>query len=398
MLYRKIPATGDELSILGFGCMRFTLNEDGSIDQEKAIRLLRHAIDEGVNYVDTAWNYLGGESEKLLGKALGDGYRQKVRIATKLPQWLVTCREDMDRFLGEQLERLGVDHIDYYLMHALDGNGWDRLLGNGVLDFLNEVVRDGRVTNVGFSFHGVLDDFKRIVDAYPWTFCQIQYNFLDQENQAGTAGLEYAAGKGLGVMVMEPLRGGNISRDVPPPAVAALWAQAEQELKPVEWALRWVWNRPEVTLLLSGMNEEEHVLQNLDIAGGALPGSLSASDLQLVDKVGEKYRELMKVGCTGCGYCIPCPADVKIPACFEMYNTLHMFPDDGRPRYAYAVLMSGQMTGQSGYASQCVECGECLEKCPQHIDIPSVLVDVAREFEATDMEATVRNVLKLQDG
>ena len=205
MLYRKVPKNGDELSILGFGCMRLPLNEDRQIDESRAINQIRGAIDQGVNYLDTAWPYHAGESENLLGRALEDGYRNKVKIATKLPPWMIESREDMDTYLNAQLEKLKTDHIDYYLVHGLNGNLWDRLESLGVSDFLDKAVADQRVVNAGFSFHGILDDFKRIVDAYPWIFCQIQYNFLDEQNQAGTEGLEYAAARDLGVVVMEPL-------------------------------------------------------------------------------------------------------------------------------------------------------------------------------------------------
>jgi predicted aldo/keto reductase-like oxidoreductase len=242
MLYRKIPKNDDELSILGFGCMRLPALEDGTTDEDRAITQIRYAIDNGVNYMDTAWNYHGGESERILGRALRDGYREKVRVATKLPHWKVKHREDMDKYLNEQIEKLGVDHIDYYLLHGIEGNSWDRLEKLWVVDFLDKALEDGRIGNAGFSFHGIADDFIRIVDAYPWVFCQIQYNFLDQEYQAGTAGLEYAASKGLGVIIMEPLRGGNISHPNPPPDVKGVWDTAENKRTPVEWALRWVWN------------------------------------------------------------------------------------------------------------------------------------------------------------
>ncbi|MCG6912115.1 MAG: aldo/keto reductase, partial [Deltaproteobacteria bacterium] len=217
MLYRKMPKNGDELSVLGFGCMRLPVTDKGGIDEPRAIRQVRGAIDKGVNYVDTAWPYHAGESENFLGRALADGYRERVKVATKLPSWMIASREDMDRYLNAQLEKLGTGRIDYYLLHGLRGNSWDNLVSHGAIEFLDTALADGRIGNAGFSFHGVLDDFKRIVDAYSWTFCQIQYNFLDQEFQAGTEGLEYAASKGLGVVIMEPLRGGNLGLPTPPP-------------------------------------------------------------------------------------------------------------------------------------------------------------------------------------
>jgi len=394
MLYRTMPKNGDTLSALGFGAMRFQLLEDGSVDETRAITQIRIAVDNGVNYIDTAYPYLGGQSEIIVGKALKEGYREKVKIATKLPRWLVKKREDMDRLLDEQLKKLDVDHIDYYLVHALDGNSWDAMVELGIADFLDKALADGRIGNAGFSFHGVGDDFIRIVDGYPWVFCQIQYNFLDTQNQAGTRGLKYAAEKDLGVIIMEPLRGGNISLPVAPPEVQQIWDTAEVKRSPVEWALRWVWNAPEVTVVLSGMNEEAHIEQNLAIAGEAAANSLSQAELELVDQAAAKYGELMAVPCTGCGYCVPCPVGVRIPLCFEKLNHLHMFKDEMIAKYQYAVLLSNTMGGESGYASLCVECGECLEKCPQHIDIPEVLKQVVDELESDNMEDMAKGVLQ----
>jgi predicted aldo/keto reductase-like oxidoreductase len=397
MLYRTMPKTGDELSILGFGCMRLPM-KGGAIDEERAVAQVRHAIDRGVNYVDTAWPYHGGASEPFVGRALRDGYRERVRLATKLPSWMIETREDMDRYLDAQLKRLQTDRIDYYLVHTLDGPLWDKLLGLGILGFLDAARADGRIGNAGFSFHGLAPDFTRIVDAYPWVFCQIQYNYLDQDFQAGTAGLRHAAAQGLGVVVMEPLRGGLLARPTPPPAVAELWAGAPVRRSPAEWALRWVWNHPEVTVVLSGMNEEAHIEENLALAGEARPGSLAGDELALVDRAGRTYHELMQVGCTGCGYCMPCPAGVQIPKCFDCFNGMHMSgnPDEARMIYLLSVG-SGVLREESGLASNCVKCGECLDKCPQHIRIPDILERVAAEMEGGDMQeraAQMRQVFR----
>jgi predicted aldo/keto reductase-like oxidoreductase len=389
MLYRKMQKNGDELSILGFGCMRLPMAE-GTIDEARAIAQIRSAIDSGVNYVDTAWPYHGGESEPLLGRALKDGYRERVKIATKLPTWLITSRADMDRYLNAQLERLGTDHIDYYLVHALEGGSWDSMAALGIRDFLDQAKKDGRIVNAGFSFHGLAEDFTRIIDAYPWVFCQIQYNILDQEFQAGTAGLRYAASKGIGVVIMEPLRGGNLGLPTPPPAVAAIWDEAAVTRTPVEWALRWVWNHPEVTVVLSGMNQEDHIAQNLAIAAEARADSLTGEELGLVDRVVRKYQELMQVGCTGCAYCMPCPMGVQIPKCFDMYNRMHMFGNADEAKFMYIAFTGGiASNGEPGFASQCVACGECMEKCPQHIAIPDMLEKVAAEMEGPDFQARV---------
>jgi hypothetical protein len=389
MLYRKMPKSGDELSILGFGCMRLASKEDGSIDEERATKQVRDAIDRGVNYVDTAWPYHMGASEPFLGHALADGYREKVKIATKLPSWLIEKREDMDYYLNAQLEKLNTDHIDYYLIHALVGDLWDNVEKLGVADFLDKAKADGRIINAGFSFHGAAEDFNRIVDAYDWDFCQIQYNYLDEKNQAGKAGLEYAASKDLGVIIMEPLRGGSLTKTVPQ-VVEEIWNEAPIKRTPAEWALRWVWNHPEVTVVLSGMSEEAHVEENLRIAGEAHPDSLTEEEMQIIKRVESKYRELMKVECTGCQYCMPCPASVNIPLCFEMYNNLYLEPDPDTVKFMYAVRAGGAVgTGEGEFASQCVQCGQCLEKCPQHIDIPTVLDSVAGELEGSDLEQRV---------
>nr|WP_319375854.1 aldo/keto reductase [uncultured Methanoregula sp.] len=389
MLYRKIPRTGDELSILGFGCMRLPMNADGSIDEKRGIAQVRFAIDHGVNYIDTAWPYHMGASELFVGRALAGGYREKVNIATKLPSWLIEKREDMDRFLNAQLEKLKTDHIDYYLVHALIGDLWDTVEKLGIADFLNKAKADGRIRNAGFSFHGAGTDFGRIVDAYPWDFCQIQYNFLDEKNQAGTAGLEYAAKKGLGVIIMEPLRGGNLAKTVPP-TVQKLWDEAPVRRTAAEWALRWVWNHPEVTVVLSGMNEEAHIRENLKLADQAYPHSLTDAELEIVHNVELKYRELMKVGCTGCRYCMPCPSGVNIPLCFEEYNNLYFADNPEMEKFMYAARVGGAVgVGQPEFASQCVQCGQCVEKCPQHIDIPAVLESVVDELEGPDLEKRV---------
>jgi len=362
---------------------------DRYIDEDRAGKQVLHAIDGGVNYLDTAYPYHLGKSEPFLGRILANGYRDKVKLATKLPPWLVKKRGDMDRILAEQLERLCTDRIDYYLIHGLDGGSWHEIRDLGVLDFLEEAKKDGRILNTGFSFHGDRDTFKEIVDAYDWEICQIQYNFLDESNQAGTEGLEYAAAKDLGVIVMEPLRGGNLAGRVPQ-EVAAIWNEAEIKRTPAEWALRWVWNRPEVTCVLSGMNEDEQVEENLRIADEAQPDSLTRAELQLVNRAGEIYRKVMKVGCTGCGYCMPCPEGVNIPMCFQIYNDKHAFADPAAA-VTYVLRLAGIVHG-THYASLCMNCGQCEEQCPQHLPIPELLQDVAEEFEGPAMKPMVEMV------
>lgn len=386
MHYRKMPKTGDRLSALGFGCMRLPMT-DGVIDEERATAQLRSAIDSGVNYVDTAWPYHGGESEPFVGRALTGGYREKIRLATKLPSWMVATRADMDRYLDAQLTRLQTSRIDYYLVHTLDGPLWDRLSALDVAGFLDAAKADGRIGQAGFSFHGLAPDFLRIVDAYDWTFCQIQYNYLDQDFQAGTSGLKHAASRGLGVVVMEPLRGGLLARPAPPPAVAEIWDRAATKRSPAQWALRWVWDHPEVTVVLSGMNEEAHIAENLAVAEEALPGSLKADELALVDDAAAAYKRLMQVGCTGCGYCMPCPAGVQIPKCFDWFNSMYLTGNREEARLYYILTVgAGLISETAGLASQCVECGQCMENCPQHIAIPEVLKRVVVEMEGDDLE------------
>lgn len=381
-----MPKNGDELSVLGFGCMRLPVKEDGTIDEERATRQVRYAVDQGVNYIDTAWPYHMGESEPFLGRALEAGYREKVRLATKLPSWTIKKKEDMDRILNSQLERLKTDHIDYYLVHGLVGLLWDKMENLEVLDFLDRAKADSRIVNAGFSFHGTIDDFKRIVDAYPWTFCQIQYNFLDEKNQAGTEGLEYAASKGLGVIIMEPLRGGKLTNLVPP-EIHEIWNEASVKRTPAEWALRWIWNHPEVTIVLSGMNEESHIEENLKIASEANPNSLTDTELNLVKRAEQKYRQLMKTACTGCRYCLPCPSGVDIPGCFEIYDNFYLSGNESEAKLMYAAKPGGIIRGDvPGYASQCIQCGQCVEKCPQHLDIPSLLEAVKEKFEGKDLK------------
>jgi len=366
------------LSILGFGCMRLPVTKDGNIDENQATDMLRYAIDHGVNYVDTAYPYHNGESEPFVGRALQGGYREKVNLATKLPSWLIKSRADMDRYLDEQLKRLQTDHIDFYLVHGLMKPFWENLSTLGVTDFLDSAIADGRIKYAGFSFHDELALFKEIVDAYDWTFCQIQYNFMDEQHQAGTEGLRYAADHGLGIVIMEPLRGGMLTRDIS--SINNIWKKAPVRRSLPEWALRWVWNHPEVTVVLSGMSSFEQVEQNVGYAKSGLPDSLSEEELSLFKEVEVEYNKRIKIPCTGCRYCMPCPSNVSIPECFEIYNQGCMFeaPDAASIQYGFA--LSGFLTGSSGFASQCQECGECEEKCPQGIPIREYLKKVAAYF------------------
>lgn len=377
MLYRRMNNVESDLSILGFGCMRLPIAKDGIIDEKQATEMLRYAIDHGVNYVDTAYPYHKGESEPFVGRALQGGYREKVYLATKLPSWLIKSHADMDRYLDEQLKRLQTDHIDFYLVHGLQKPFWENLRSLGVTDFLDDAIADGRIKYAGFSFHDELPLFKEIVDAYNWTFCQIQYNFMDEQNQAGTEGLKYAADRGLGIVIMEPLRGGMLTKDIL--SINAIWEKAPVRGSPTEWALRWVWNHPEVTVVLSGMSSFGQVEQNIAYAENGLQNSLTQKELDLFKEAETEYKKRIKVPCTGCRYCMPCPSNVSIPECFEMYNQGCMFdaPDVARINYGF---LGGMFGGNPGFASQCLECGECEEKCPQGIPIREQLKKVAAYF------------------
>ncbi len=378
MLYRKMNNVNSKLSILGFGCMRLPVKENGQIDEPQATKMLRYAIDNGVNYVDTAYPYHNGESEPFVGRALQGGYRERVNLATKLPSWLIKSREDMDRYLDEQLKRLQTDHIDFYLVHGLMKPFWEKLLPLRIMDFLDDALADGRIRYAGFSFHDELGLFKEIVDAYDWAFCQIQYNFMNEEYQAGTEGLRYAAERGLGIIVMEPLLGGMLSKEIP--SISAIWKEAPVRRDLSEWALRWVWNHPEVAVVLSGMSDCTQVEQNIAYAKEGLPNSLSQPELDLFEKVKLEYGKRIKVPCTGCSYCMPCPSGVSIPECFEMYNTACMFDAPDVAKFNYNIVLGGMLTGDPGFASRCQECGECEEKCPQKIPIRDRLKEVAARF------------------
>jgi predicted aldo/keto reductase-like oxidoreductase len=363
MQYRKFGKLNWNASILGFGCMR--LPERGTyedIDEPEAIRMVRGAIDRGVNYIDTAWMYHGGNSETLVGKALKDGYREKVKVATKLPMWEVKEKGDLERILNTQLERLDVEHIDLYLLHSLTEQYWESALSFDVLPWAESAVADGRIGRLGFSFHDEFPVFKRIVDAYDgWVFCQIIYNYISEKDQAGTKGLEYAASKGLAVVVMEPLLGGNLVTG--PAAIMKLWSNAEIKRTPADWALQWLWNRPEVTVVLSGMSTFQQVEENLRSSDASQIGLLGRDELELVGYVRDTYEKLRPIPCTSCKYCMPCPSGVAIPRNLNLYNTAVMFDQMGRERENY-----GNMK-EEVRASACTQCLECEEKCPQKINI-----------------------------
>ncbi|MBI9010523.1 MAG: aldo/keto reductase [Tenericutes bacterium] len=366
-----------EVSILGFGCMRFqTIDNDyGRINEAVSMEQIRYAIDHGLNYLDTAWPYHNETSEGFVAKVLEDGYREKVYIADKLPSWLIKTREDMDKFLDEQLKRLNVEYIDYYLLHALNKNSWANLVENNVFDFIEKALASGKIKNIGFSFHDSYEAFEEIILAFDWDFCQIQFNFYDLEYQAGLKGLKLAASKDIGVIVMEPLRGGRLANNVPD-EIKEIYKSSGHVHSPAGWALRYVWNYPEVKLVLSGMNELEHIKDNLEEASNTLANSLTDVEELTIQKVNVFYKARIQVDCTDCKYCMPCPFGINIPQNFAMYNSAHVF--DAYDRYKglyYSQLKPEQM------ADMCQQCGECISKCPQNIQIIDELVNVAEYFK-----------------
>jgi predicted aldo/keto reductase-like oxidoreductase len=374
MEYRRFGSLDFQVSALGFGCMRLpTRNGDASlIDEPEATRMLHYAIDHGVNYVDTAYPYHDGESEMLLGRALQNGYRERVQLATKMPSWEIETRADFDKYLNVQLDRLQTGHVDFYLLHSLKREWWHKLHGLGVLDWAEGAIADGRIGHLGFSFHDEYEVFQEIVDGYDrWALCQIQYNYMDVENQAGMRGLQYAAAKGLAVVIMEPLLGGKLVD--PPQSIADIWDTAANKRTPADWALQWLWNQPEVSVVLSGMSAMQHVEENVASASASATGTLTAAEAPLFDQVRARYKDLSPIPCTSCGYCMPCPNGVDIPGNLGVYNEGLMFDkvDASRGHYgwlAFAFTEQG-ILDHDPRAAMCVQCGECEEKCPQRIPI-----------------------------
>jgi predicted aldo/keto reductase-like oxidoreductase len=365
MQYRKFGRLDWQVSALGFGCMRLPTRGEGwdDVDVDEVVRMVRYAIDHGVNYLDTGHFYHDGNSERALGVALQDSYRERVRLVDKLPHWLVDTPADFDRLFEEQLERLQAGRLDLYLLHALDKGSWAKVRDLGFAAWAEQQMAKGRIGHLGFSFHGTFEALKAIVDDYDgWAMCQIQYNYLNEEIQAGTRGLEYAASKGLAVAIMEPLLGGKLAE--PPQAVQAIWDGAPVARTPAEWALDWLWHKPEVSVVLSGMSAMEQVVQNVALAGASGVGMLSAEELALFAQVRDVYEALCPIPCTQCRYCMPCPNGVDIPRNFAALNhgvTYNGFPS--MARFGYAEIAA------DARASACIQCRECEEKCPQQIEI-----------------------------
>lgn len=375
MNYRR-DRYGNEISILGYGCMRFT-QSGGRIDFEKAESEIMEAYNSGVNYYDTAYVYPG--SEALLGEVLAKhGIRDKVNIATKLPHYLIKSSSSMEKYFIQQLSRLKTDYIDYYLMHMLtDIKTWERLKSIGIVEWLEQKKKSGAIKQIGFSYHGNSDMFCRLVDAYDWDFCQIQYNYMDENTQAGRRGLTYAGKKGIPVIIMEPLRGGRLVNLLPEKAVDIFEGYPIKHT-PAQWAFRWLWNQPEVTCVLSGMNSLEMVRDNIATASDVQVGELGESEEAMLKQVVQAINAKMKVGCTGCGYCMPCPKNVDIPVTFSAYN--HKYSESsfsGLKEYFMCTTLRKDYSG----AANCIECGKCEQHCPQHIEIRKELKNARKQLE-----------------
>lgn len=386
MQYRN-DRNGKPISILGYGCMRFTKNGN-AIDIDKAEKEVMEAINGGVNYLDTAYIYPG--SEAAVGEILSRNHcRDQVSIATKLPQYLIKSEAALDKYFKEQLSRLKTDRIDYYLMHMLtDIAAWEKLVKLGITEWIAKKKETGEIINIGFSFHGNTEMFIQILEAYDWDFCQIQYNYLDEHSQAGKKGLLAAAAKGIPVIIMEPLRGGKLV-DLLPDKAKQIIDEYPKKRTPAEWAFRWLWNQPEVTCVLSGMNSIEMVQENVAHASKAQAGEFTEEDFELIEKIKQEINANIKVGCTGCGYCMPCPKGVDIPTAFRCYN--HMYTENkssGRMEYLQITALQKNMSD----IKHCVECGKCESHCPQHIAIRQKLKEAGKALQPWHYRVAVKAV------
>lgn len=374
MKYRTFGKINEKVSLLGMGAMRLPETADGKVDEQEAISIIRSAIDSGITYVDTAYPYHNGESEVIVGKALKDGYREKVLLADKMPIWLAKDEDHMKEIFSKQLKKLDTDCIDMYLVHSVNTPNWRRIKKLNLMPFLEEMKAQGKIRHIGFSFHDSYELFEEVLNDYPWEFCQIQLNYMDKNIQAGVKGLKLAAEKGLGVIIMEPLKGGRLTSAIPP-AVQELWDSADVKRSPAEWAFKWLAEMPEITLILSGMSSREQLEENIRIISSDDLTVLTEAEKNLIDKVSDEYNRLIKYSCTGCEYCLPCPQKLNIPDLLEYYNEWNTYGQNPATKMEYM-----DWVAKGRHASDCVGCKACEEKCPQKLPIAQALKEAAESF------------------
>lgn len=363
---------GNKVSLLGLGCMRFPEDGNGNADEERSVRMIRDAIDNGITYLDTAFMYHDGNSEKILGKALKDGYRERVLLADKMPPWLASSPEDLESIFAKQLERLNTDHIDFYLIHSVDEENFRLTKELDVLPFLDRKKAEGRIRYIGFSFHDSYELFDEILSFYPWDICQIQYNYVDEEHQAGRKGLELARKKNIPVVIMEPLKGGRLARRFPP-VTDPYWERMSERKDPVDWAFSWLADQPGIMTILSGMSSEEQLEHNIRLFDTIGPGCMKDADRRVLADIADAFRDAVEYGCTGCGYCMPCPAGLEIPNIIGFYNDTKI--------YDRAPAIYDSYSWMDHPASACVACGKCESVCPQGLPIREIMKKAAKELE-----------------
>lgn len=369
MQYRTFNKINEKTSLLGMGCMRLPVDNEEKVQEQEAIDIIRGAIDNGVNYVDTAFTYHGGKSEKVLGKALKDGYREKVLLADKMPIWIAKDEDSVRSIFNKQLERLDTDCIDMYLVHNVSRGIWKRAKKLNLMPFLEEMKAEGKIKHIGFSFHDSYEFFEEMLDEYDWDFCQIQLNYMDKNHQAGVKGLKLAAEKGLGVIIMEPLKGGRIT-DAIPPAVQEIWDKYPIKKTPAEWAFKWLAHMPEVTVMLSGMSSKVQLEQNIETLSADDVNELTAEDIAVIDKVSDEYNRLIKYSCTGCNYCMPCPQKLDIPSILRYFNDWNVYEQNPSTKLEYSTWLVR-------HGSDCVDCKACEAKCPQGLPISQAMKEAA---------------------
>ena len=374
MKTRHFKAGNIDLSLLGFGTMRLPMHEDRTIDEKRAIDLIRHGIDNGINYIDTAYMYHRGRSEDLVGKALANGYREKVFLVDKFPVWVSKGKEDNRRVFDKQMGRLGMDGVDLYLLHSLDRDNWKLVKEYEAIPFLEQLKAEGKIKHIGFSFHDNFELFKEIIDSYDWDCCQIQLNFMDKDFQAGVKGLKYAGSKGIPVIIMEPLKGGKLTAKVPD-EISKIWDEADANRSAAEWAFRWIGDFPEVMTVLSGMSNEEQLKENLNTFKTIEANSLTDKEHEIINKVSDKYNEMIKHSCTGCEYCLPCPSGINIPKLMDLVNDYYLYKGSDKVYDDYKMWISSQQD-----STKCIECKKCENICPQSLKITEVMKEATSLF------------------